>query len=241
MTTYQMLREYKCDKCDGSGWISVPKGDTTVARRCGCLAVKQSVWNIEHSGLADQIDEQTFAAFQTKQQWQEVIKSGAQQYAKSILNGGKEWMMICGQVGSGKTHLATAVMGELMLRGKRALYVTWRDVARELKTHQFDEDDFDAAMSRLIKPDILYIDDFFKGGKVLADGSIQITDGDKNFAYDIINGRYIRDKATIITCEKTCAEIMAIDEAIGSRIYQKTKTFYLEISKDAKKNVRFAV
>jgi DNA replication protein DnaC len=204
---------------------------TTMAKECECQQRRVNLWNIEHSGLVDVIDSLTFDSFCDKEPWQKTLKTGALHYLELLRNGGKHWMMISGQVGSGKTHLATAVMRELLFDGRKALYTTWRDIARFLKSYQLDGEGYDGAFSKMMRPDVLYIDDFLKGN---------ITDGDKNVAYDIIDGRYKRNRATIITCEKIHAEIAAVDEAVGSRIAQKTGEFYFDIGRDGNKNIRKA-
>lgn len=227
--TFRELQDYKCDKCDGSGWLYVKHGDSTVARVCECMNLKANAYNIQKSGLAEVIDRMTFATFRAKEDWQIKLLHKAQEYCDNLLSGGTAWLMICGQIGSGKTHLATAIMRDALFSGFDAKYVLWRDAALGLKRVQLDDEQYSERLESLINPNVLYIDDFFKGA---------ITDADKNVAYDIVNGRYMRNRPMIITCEKTFSEIMAIDEAIGSRIKQMTGDYYIEIGPDVRKNQR---
>lgn len=232
LKTYAEIRSYKCDKCDGSGYYSEQIGDYTVSRECECYRYKVIADNIRRSGIADVIDRMTFGAFRTTQDWQSGIKKQAERYANSVLNGASDWLMLSGQVGSGKTHLAIAALGRLLMHGVKAKYVNWREMARDLKRTQFDEDEYDDAVYRLMRPQVLLIDDFFKGSTV--------TDADINVAYDVINERYLKGLKTIITSEKTAQEVMKIDEAIGSRIYDRAKNYYADISRDRAKNKRIA-
>ena len=72
-----------------------------------------------------------------------------------------------------------------------------------------------------------------------ADGKIKPSPADLNLAFEIINHRYVnRELVTIFSSEKSIDEIMDLDEAVGSRIYQRTKGNYLYISPDSKKNYR---
>lgn len=225
--TYKELQDFRCDKCD-SGWIREKRGDCTVVVACDCMQKRVNLFNIKKSGLALVIDRMTFATFQAKEDWQIKLLSQTRAYSEKLLEGCADWLMICGQIGSGKTHIATAIMGDALFSGFAAKYVLWRETAMNLKRSALDED-YIQKLDELISPNILYIDDFFKGN---------ITDADKNVAYDIINGRYMQNRPTIITCEKTLSQIMEIDEAIGSRILQMTNGNYFEISQDLKKNKR---
>lgn len=65
---------------------------------------------------------------------------------------------------------------------------------------------------------MLYIDDFFKG---------KVSDGDINLAFTLINARYDRRCRTIISSEWSLAEILNLDEAIGSRIRQRAESYLL--------------
>ncbi|MFR5069708.1 MAG: hypothetical protein ACLTE2_07870 [Eubacteriales bacterium] len=53
-------------------------------------------------------------------------------------------------------------------------------------------------------------------------------------AFEILNHRYNQSKITIISSEMTIRELIVCDEAVGSRIFQRTKKYQLSLSKDQK-------
>ena len=79
----------------------------------------------------------------------------------------------------------------------------------------------------------MYIDDLFKTKQ-----GASVTAADINIAFEILNYRYINDMLTIISSEKTLREILDIDEAVGSRIYEMAQGYILNISADPAKNYR---
>ena len=94
-----------CPKCLNRGNIAYPKEDGGLAiAECSCMKSRRSFWKMEKSGLQNVIREMTFDKFQTPETWQHEIKSRAMAYADSM----DGWLLFCGQVGSGKSHLCTA-------------------------------------------------------------------------------------------------------------------------------------
>lgn len=58
------------------------------------------------------------------------------------------------------------------------------------------------------------------------------TDKDINLAFELINHRYLDStKSTIISSERTMEELMSIDEALGGRIYEKSRGYCLQAPK----------
>lgn len=198
---------------------------------CKCMGIRNTLRRLEKSGLGALAENSTFERFSTHHDWQKKMLDTVKAYV-SDCNG--NWLLLAGQVGCGKTMLCTAATRALIEHGKSARYMLWRDDVVSLKASVNDE----AEYSRQIKPfkrtDVLYIDDFLKtqSGK-------QPTQGDINVAFEIISARYNDpQKATIISTEYLLPDLLYIDESVGSRIYQRTKNYCLEIRRDKKKNYR---
>lgn len=175
----------------------------------------------------------TFDSFCLDFDWQQEMSAKATEYALGGYLSG-QWFFAGGQVGCGKTHICTAIINELLKNNLGCRYMMWRDEAVQLKALVNDFAEYHERVSQWIKAPILYIDDLFKtqNGK-------QPTQADVNLAFQIINARYQDKKyCTIISCEYTTAELMEIDEAVGSRIYERSKAYRVEIEKDMKKNYR---
>ena len=116
-----------------------------------------------------------------------------------------------GQVGSGKTHLSMAIANSLMEKGVGVLYMPYRDNIISLKQNMMDEEYYRKVMNKFKRAKVLLIDDLFKGS---------ISGSDVNIMFEIINYRYLNGLPVIVSCEKSIDEIMNIDEAIGSRLYE---------------------
>ena len=62
---------------------------------------------------------------------------------------------------------------------------------------------------------------------------------DINIAFEILNARYQdKDLITIISSEKVIKELLTIDEAIGSRIYEMTGDYCVQLNNNERMNMR---
>jgi len=228
------LTGYDCQKCKNRGNIAVEKQDGNIStRECDCMRIRRCVWEMEKSGLKNIIREKTFDAYIAVEPWQEAIKAGASEYAKNPAG----WLLMCGQSGSGKTHLCTAVCRSRLLAGDEVRYMTWREKISEIKALSLDNDRRAEILRCFKTAQILYIDDLYKTGKA-ADGSSNPTGADVGIAFEIINDRYINHLPTIISTEKTPMELVEIDEATGSRIVEMAGEKIYAIAKNPKRNYR---
>lgn len=224
---------YNCPICGNKGVVyKRTESGEIVAVPCKCKKVRESIRLMKQSGLESTIREQTFSTYKADQPWQQNILEKAKDY----VNNPKGWFYIAGQVGCGKTHICTAIVREMLLKGKKSKYFPWREVSSIKGTHG---DALKDALDALREVPVLYMDDFFKGGIMSSDGKIKPSAADINIAFEIINHRYInRDMITIFSSERNVEEIMEIDSAVGSRIYQKSKDHCIYVTKDDSKNYR---
>ena len=200
---------------------------------CECMKARRSIWKMEASGLKNIIKEMTFEGFHADEPWQKSAKEKAMAYAEDM-NG---WLLFCGQVGSGKTHLCTAVCRHRLLRGDEVRYMPWRDEIARIKALALDNEGREKLMADLKNAQVLYIDDLFKTGKAM-DGTSNPTGADIGIAFEIINYRYINRLPTIVSTERTPDELLTIDEATASRIIEMAKANVLHISRQEKRNYR---
>lgn len=222
-------KDYKCDKCKDTLYIVIKddKGITT-AKKCECYNRVVNDEKLAITPLANKKDEYTFEKYRTTEEWQKNILQSAKAYVKEP-NG---WFYIGGQVGAGKTHICTAVVRNIAyLKNLSFEYILFNQKMTELKQWKFDDakkEKYQDTINRLIEVDILFIDDLFK---------IQPTNADLDILFDIVNGRYLNNKICVISSEKFTTDIYNIDNAIGSRIIEKSSCV-LEISYDESKNYR---
>ena len=226
------LTGYDCSKCMNRGRYAIPKeGGGMSIVECDCMKIRRCVQKMEASGLREVIRDWTFEAYKDAESWQTTIKQGAMAYADNV----DGWLLFCGQSGSGKTHLCTAVCRHLLLAGEEVRYMPWRQDARELKA--MEPNGQVEALKKLQTAPILFIDDLFKAGRA-ADGSCNPTAADVNLAFDIINYRYTKRLTTIISTERSPAELVDIDEAVGGRIVEMAQGHTYCIEKKQGRNYR---
>ena len=209
--------KYRCELCRDTGQIvsRIPNDPLGIrVKECSCAIERRNRARIERSGLADVVNRYTFESYQVLDSQHKAIKDAAMRYAKQAQN---EWFVIIGRPGSGKTHICTAIVSRLMERGLNCKYMLWRDEVRELKSLVNDDAAYKQKMDELKNVAVLYIDDFFKGN---------VTEGDKNVAFELLNSRYNQRLRTIISGERSIEQLMEVDEAVGSRIYERSKSGY---------------
>ena len=146
----------------------------------------------------------------------------------SIIDTRENSILFCGKVGSGKTHLSMGIANKLMDRGIATIIMPYSQDIIRLKQNRMDKEYYNRLISKYKRAKVLLIDDLFKGS---------VTDSDKSIIFEIIDYRYFNQKPLIISSEKTCEELLYIDEAIGSRIIEMSNGYIVE-NKGAKSNYR---
>lgn len=223
----------ECPACKNKGWIRViirPDNGFPESAMCkcrNCYEKRQRVRNAKDAGLGADYGLK-FSQYQVRYEWQRTSKEAAENYAIHL--GSDEcpkWLVLVGQVGSGKTMLASCAANELLRRGYKVKMKSWPEVARYTSADYFKEKE---TLKEYQEAPVLYLDDLFKGSPTTREISL---------AYEILNYRYAHGLPTILTSEKSPSEMAQIDEAIWSRIYQMADhNGLVNIRKDTKRDQR---
>lgn len=194
-----------CKLCNGKGNIMHGDNNDHYLTLCDCEIKRMFEYKLKQSGYLKPSRNCTFENFRTDEPFQEKAKNRVLTNTLS-----ENWLLLGGQVGSGKTHLAISLLLENLKHGKSVDVMDWRTQSTELKFTMIENfSDYSLKMRNLKTVDCLLIDDFFKG---------KPTEADLKLAYEIIDYRYRNQLKTVFTTEKNAQELLQIDEAIGSRI-----------------------
>lgn len=217
---------YECRYCLNRGYtweFQVVNGGITENKRdCGCMEMRKAIRQMRASGLEEAIKRMQFGNYRRDYEWQEAFYDTARDYADNGWKAGS-WFFVGGAVGCGKTHLCTAIARQLLKARTAVKYMQWVGESAHMKALLTEDRDYQAELRRLKTIPALYIDDFLKPAYG-EDGAQPPTAADIRLAYDLINHRYTAGLITVISSERYLDEITEIDEAIGSRIYEKCKT-----------------
>lgn len=219
----------ECSVCMGRGYVAVNKKGYMVLDECECMIEYKLNILLKLSGLKNLVDRYTFEAFDKSKADGQRIYNTAMRYLDNYKD---RWFFIGGQVGSGKTAICTPITYHLMRKGYETRYVLWRDLIARIK-EGYDKGNAEEIIEKLQKAKIVYIDDFLKGDRP--------SQNDLDIAYKIINYRYNNNLTTILSSERMLMQISELDEAIGSRIFERAKGFILNVGKDEEKNYRYKI
>ncbi|MFJ7974872.1 ATP-binding protein [Peribacillus sp. NPDC096379] len=204
---------------------------TTFSKRCACIKQKKMERLLKASDITDEFKKLGFKNFSLEGKPQIIVDmyDCSSSYLKRFLairTDRANSIALLGQPGSGKTHLLTAIANNLMQRKNiSVLYFPYVEGFNDLK------DDFEklaTKLARMRQVDVLFIDDLFKPLK----GEPRATIWQIEQMYAVINYRYLNHKPILVSSELTVDEIVNVDEALGTRIYQMCQNYTVAIKGD---------
>lgn len=212
-----------CSKCNNKGYILTPDetGLEEIAHECECMRKRRIVWAAHNAGLGPMLGKK-FTDFKTDEEFQKAMYNSAKSYCANP----EGWFVVSGQPGSGKTLICMIVANQLLRDGRELRYTSWPELVREASVDWYKQKEI---LDGYQKVEVLYIDDFLKEadqGRALS------------IAYEILNYRYNHRSLTIISGEKGLDELMNIDQALASRIYELSRSHYIDLGHGQEKNQR---
>lgn len=207
--------KYKCDKCKDMLFIELEDGSFGP---CECRQLRIAEDKLKASGVSEEFRNMRFENFNYESSLETMeAYATAKSYSKSfgeIRVARQNSTILMGQVGSGKTHLAMAISNTLLDNSVGVIYMPYRSIITKIKQSITDEENYQREINRYKEAQVLFIDDLFKG---------RITEADINVMFEIVDYRYFKKLPVVVTTEKTIDDLLEIDEAIGSRLYEMSK------------------
>ena len=217
----------QCAACNNRGKIAFlnEEGKLTI-RPCKCSGTRLTVLRLQRQGLYEVSKKKTLDNFRAETETQKALKSLVQRF---IAEKDLKWLLLCGQSGSGKTHLCTAAFVRLSFdRGVDGRYLLWNSDGRRIKAAAKDGDE--QLLDDFKKCSLLYIDDLFKCKR-----DSEPSDADVRLAFEILDHRYSHKLQTIISTEMLQEDLHYLDEAIHRRIHEMCGPYIGNIGRDPNK------
>ena len=224
---------YKCNRCRDTGWILKRQDHAQpLAVQCDCQKKERIKEHWKSCGINSEMINYKFANFEVWNESSRNMKDTATVYFSDfdeIRDKRRNSIMLCGQVGSGKSHLTIALGINFLKRKVDVMYMPYRDVITKIKQNMIDEEYYRKSISKYQTCEVLLIDDLFKG---------KVNESDINIMFEIINYRYLNFLPIIVSSEFSIDRLLAFDEGVGSRIYEMCKDYIVEVEKAVINNYR---
>ncbi|MBM3311216.1 MAG: hypothetical protein FJY80_06885 [Candidatus Aminicenantes bacterium] len=125
--------ESLCPDCGDTGWAVVEAGGRRLARRCACHGAKRAAALLDRARIPRRYRTCTLANFEVHNESHRDALKIAGQFIKNypVQDVG---LLFLGPCGVGKTHLAVAILRELLAaKNVRCLFTDFRDLIRDIQ------------------------------------------------------------------------------------------------------------
>lgn len=167
----------------------------------------------DNSGVPYRYREKGFAAFQATTPQQDRALTYCRQFSAAVIADPRSGVsaIFAGNVGTGKTHLACAIVRELCQAGVTARFETVLSAIRSIKdTYRRDSEISETeAIDALVAPPLLVFDEV----------GVQFdTDHERTLFFEVLNNRYQESRSTLLLSNLTLGELQTF---LGDRVIDR--------------------
>jgi DNA replication protein DnaC len=202
---------WDCVACKNTGWLPPePAGPDTVhpAEKCSCLIQEEIDDLYRSAGLTGPLREQTFEGFDLSvyppqdQEYMSKLMTYCREYASDVAQGkSQESLLLTGDVGRGKTFLASAIGNVVVAQKQNVVYFTLSEFMALLRMVRLDDDmEYRAGVQRLLEATLIILDDL---------GAEKVTEFVAQELFNIINHRMNRSLPMVVSTNLTPDQIEA--------------------------------
>jgi len=195
-----------CPECSGHGYVV---DEHNVARPCNCGLNENLAFRtrLAAAGIPNRFNGKGFKDFRAQTNELKQVCRTAESYAEGFDRSVHDGIMMRGRTGCGKTHLAVAILCEVIRRGHTGRFWNFQELLARLREsyNNANSETEGEILDSIANADLVVLDDL---------GSENTTDWVRDRLYLIVNRRYESEKPMVITTN--CSE-SELDQRIGQR------------------------
>lgn len=221
-----MASQSVCPNCGGAGWTIVERANISGAEPCGCRAEGYASRLEERAQIPPLYRNSSFDNFEAPPVEFDPgatelrrVMSAVRKYADEFPLGPRPGLLLVGQTGTGKTHLAVAALRRIVAKGFECLYCNYQTLLNSIKAGYdpvSNSSDREAYRTALDAP-VLLLDDLGAQSKV--------TEWVEDTINSIITYRCDNRKPLIATTnlpDPDAGSVMTQRSALGAPEYKDT-------------------
>ncbi len=214
-----------CPHCHGVGWLydpTIPPGDPRFGKLQPCVCMEPHIREKQSAAAFRGVEDLaglTFENFNPRgsRAWPPSVQDvteRAYRLARQYALQPEGWLVLQGNYGSGKTHLAAAIANAAVERGIRTVIITVPNLLDALRAG-YQDNTYLARLDELRNVPLLILDDF---------GTQNATPWAREKLFQIVNDRYIKRLPLVVT---TNQELPQIEPRIRSRLRDTSLTTFI--------------
>lgn len=203
-----------CSECNGTGWKIVERDEVSGAVRCGCVASERAERLESSAAIPPLYANASFENFLLPREnpitYRELtdVFIAVRSYAREFPNARQPGLLLMGEPGVGKTHLAVAAFRAILAKGFEGLFFDYQNLLDRIRSgydassNSSDREAYRVAMDT----EVVLLDDL---------GAHRVTDWVEDTVTSIITSRCNQRKPLIATTN-------LIDPEAGYTTYERT-------------------
>src|SRR5580658_2276221 len=208
------MPEAVCPECNGTGWKIVEREEVSGAVRCECIAAERAGRLESGAGIPPLYAYASFENFLLSRDnpigYRELteVYLAVRSYARDFPNAKKPGLLLMGDPGTGRTHLAVAAFRAVMAKGFEGLFFDYQNLLDRIRSgydassNSSDRETYRVAMDT----EVILLDDL---------GAHRVSDWVEDTVTSIITSRCNNRKPLIATTN-------LIDPEAGYTTYERT-------------------